>query len=283
AACARCGAREVSVVSRSGALRYDMPELFRDAEIVINTTPVGMSPNTDAAPVDLRGFSQLEAVADVIYNPLRSRLIQRAEELSVKAAPGLYMLVAQALRAAELFTGRELSSETERIYAALRRNIENIALIGMPGCGKTAVGAALAALTGRTFLDTDALVEERTKKSIPAIFAEEGESAFRALEREAVADCGACTGVVIAAGGGAPLFAENRAALRQNSRVFLIERDLLATEGRPLSKDAETLKRMATERAPYYAACADARIKNNAAPEDAARKIWELFNENSCD
>ncbi|MCL2462397.1 MAG: hypothetical protein FWF44_07000, partial [Defluviitaleaceae bacterium] len=150
------------------------------------------------------------------------------------------------------------------------------------GCGKTAVGTALATLMGREFLDTDALIVGRAKKSIPEIFAENGEAAFRTLEREIVTDCGAHTGVVIATGGGAPLFSENRAALRQNSRVFLIERDMLATEGRPLSKDTDTLKRMATERAPYYVACSDSRVKNNAAPEDTAQTILELFNENSC-
>ena len=275
AACAALGARETVVVSRTGETRYDTPERYRDAEVLVNTTPLGMFPNTAAAPVDLLGFSRLEAVADVIYNPLRTRLVQQARALGVKAVSGLYMLTAQAVGAAELFTKSRLTGQAERSYTALRLEIENIVLIGMPGCGKTAVGMALAALTGRELLDTDALVAAAAQKSIPAIFAESGETAFRALEREAVAAASRRAGVIISTGGGAPLLPENQAALRENGRVYLLSRQTLATDGRPLSGDAAALRRMALLRGPFYAACADARIKNDARPEDAARAILE--------
>jgi len=269
-ACRQRSAREVIVVSRSHKVCYE------DAEVIINTTPVGMFPDVDSSPIDLRKLPRLEAVVDVIYNPLRTRLVQQAEDLGVKSVGGFFMLVSQAVRAAELFTGRQLRGEIARIYSALKAQTENIALIGMPGCGKTAVGNALAALTGRELLDTDAIIEERVKKSIPQIFAEDGEATFRALECKSVAECGTRTGVIISTGGGAIISFENRAALKQNSRVFWLERDVLATEGRPLSKDAETLRRMAIEREPFYVACADVKIKNNAAPEGAAREIIHM-------
>jgi shikimate dehydrogenase len=278
-ACETRGAAETVVVSRSGEVGYGDTERYRDAGILINTTPVGMFPGKNAAPVDLTLFDKLEGVADVIYNPLRTLLIQRAQELKIPRASGLYMLVSQAVQAAELFCGRSFEDETGRIFGELFTSRANIALVGMPGCGKTTVGNRLAKITGRALYDTDLIIESRANLSIPEIFSRFGEDHFRRLESEIVAECSLLSGAVIATGGGAVLSGENRAAIRSNSRVYLLERPgELPTDGRPLSRDVETLRKMKFFRAPYYAASADRSVANIAGAYDTARRVLEEFN-----
>ena len=259
AACAkRLGAREVVVISRSGENNYTNLGRHADTERIVNTTPVGMYPNNGAAAVDLTAFPTCAGVLDLIYNPRRTALLLQAEELGIPCSDGLPMLVAQAKAAEEHFFDRTIAdSENERILAQLRREMTNLVLIGMPGSGKSAVGAALAALTG-------------------------GDAAFRALAREATAACGALSGKLLLTGGGVVKTPENYAALHQNGRIYQLLRplELLPTDGRPLSQGAD-LAAMWAERAPLYERFRDAAIDNSGTVEQTAQAIWRDFCENS--
>ena len=283
AACRRLDAREVVVVSRKGPVDYDA--LYRDhadAQVLVNTTPVGMYPDNGARPADISRLPALEGVLDVIYNPDRTALVLDAMARGLPCAGGLYMLVGQAREAAELFTGRAIpESETERIHALLRGEALNAILIGMPGCGKSSVGMALARQMNRPFVDCDGEIAKRAGKSIPEIFAQDGEAAFRALEAAVIADVCREKGQVVATGGGAVLREDNVRAMRQNGAVLLIERDLdaLSMDGRPLSTSRQALEQMRKARQPRYAAAADAVIDNNAALEGAVERAREAFYE----
>ncbi len=274
------GARQVVVVSRAGEDNYEnLPDRHGDAEVLINTTPVGMWPKLEGSPVDLRLLPKLTDVADVIYNPGRTNLLLQAEELGLRRAGGLPMLVQQAKRAEELFFDRAIpDAETEKITAQLRREMTNIVLVGMPGSGKTTVGQELARLSGKPFVDLDGEIVKKAGRPIPEIFAQEGEGAFRKIENEVLAEVCAKSGQVIATGGGAVLWSENRSAMRRTGRVYRLRRRLedLSTEGRPLSQ-AGRLEEMERVRGPLYAAAADRDIWNDKSPEETAGRIWRDF------
>ena len=274
------GARQVVVVSRAGEDNYEnLPDRHGDAEVLINTTPVGMWPKLEGSPVDLRLLPKLTDVADVIYNPGRTNLLLQAEELGLRRAGGLPMLVQQAKRAEELFFDRAIpDTETEKIAAQLRREMTNIVLVGMPGSGKTTVGQELARLSGKPFVDLDGEIVKKAGRPIPEIFAQEGEGAFRKIENEVLAEVCAKSGQVIATGGGAVLWSENRSAMRRTGRVYRLRRRLedLPTEGRPLSQ-AGRLEEMERVRGPLYAAAADRDIWNDKSPEETAGRIWRDF------
>ena len=285
AAARRAGAREIAVISRSGPDNYGNLHRHADAEVLVNTTPVGMYPGNGAAPVDLTAFPQCRGVLDVVYNPRRTALLLQAEELGIPCCDGLPMLVAQAKRAEEHFTGRAIAdSENERILSQLRREMGNIVLIGMPGCGKSTVGRLLADLTGREAVDIDQQIALRAGCSIPEIFARGGEAEFRALEREETARAGALTGKILLTGGGAVKTPENYGALRQNGRIYHLLRDLgtLPTDGRPLSQGAD-LQAMWRQREPLYRRFRDVTMDNNGPAEDTAAVIWRDFCEHSGD
>lgn len=275
----RAGADEIVVVSRGGEVNYDNIGSHADIQVIFNTTPVGMYPDSGAFPLSLSSFPRLEGVVDVIYNPARTRLLQQSAELGVKCTGGLYMLVRQAVAAAEIFTESPLPGADQEIYGRLGAGIKNIVLIGMPGSGKTTIGKLVANKLGRPFIDTDRLIAEREGMGIPDIFKKRGEGHFRQIEAAVIEECSKLTGAVIAVGGGSPVFEENCLNLRQNSVVFLLARDIdkLATEGRPLSSDADALHRMAVEREPHYERCADAKIANNAHADAAAQAVVERF------
>ena len=287
----REGAASVTVVSRSGEVNYSNIAEFTETEIVINTTPVGMFPHADASPVDLTVFPRLRGVFDAVFNPLRTRLIEQAENLGVPVASGLLMLTAQAKAASILFRGgdysepspaSEVGAEILNVWREVTAELTNIVLIGMPSSGKTTVGTLLAERLRRPLIDTDAETERRTGKTVPELFAEGGEENFRKEERLTVSECARRTGVIIATGGGAPMFPENRAALAGNGFVVLILRDTekLDTAGRPLSRDLDTLKAMYKVRMPVYKAFADAEAVNNDTPSACAEFILEKFYEN---
>ncbi len=302
AAAKREGAREVVVVSRTGLDNYEnLPQRHGDAEALVNTTPVGMWPRLEEAPVDLRLLPAVTDVVDVIYNPGRTNLLLQAsgwnrnefyyddlglwDERYFRCAGGLSMLAAQAKRAEELFFDRTIpDGDTEKIVAWLWQDRTNIVLVGMPGCGKTTVGRELARLSGKPFVDLDEEIVRRAGKSIPDIFREEGEAAFRELEAQVLADVCARSGQVIATGGGAVLRAENRAAMRRTGQVYFLCRNLeeLPTDGRPLSQKG-SLEEMYRVRKPLYSAAADAVIDNSVALEETAELIWRDFCENSGD
>lgn len=281
------GAREVIRVSRSGkegAVTYEQAAAeHADAEILINTTPCGMYPRCGECPADLDLFPALKAVADAVYNPLRTNLVLEARRRGIPAEGGLFMLTAQAVRAAELFRDTEYPPETaDRIFRQLMREKENMVLIGMPGSGKSTVSAALHARTGRPVVDTDALVEQKAGKPIPEIFREDGEKAFRDLESEVVAEVSARGGQVIATGGGAVLRPENVTALKRNGRLILLERpagELTPTADRPLADTRDKMDRLWREREPVYRAAADCTVRLADTPEEAARETESRWQE----
>ena len=277
----KLGAREVYRISRTGkegSLTYGQAlRDHADAEIILNTTPCGMYPEPDAQPLPLEPFRRLEGVADVIYNPLRSRLVLDARGRGIPAEGGLYMLVAQAVRASEHFLDTVYpDSLTDRIYSRILHSKENIVLIGMPGSGKSAVGKILAERTGLPFADTDRLIEEKAGKPIPDIFREDGEPAFRNLESAVIRELSKQGGQIISTGGGAVLRPENVTVLRQNGRLFWLNRDpdaLVPTGDRPLADTADKMKRLWLEREPVYRAAADEIIPVISSPEDTALRI----------
>ena len=284
------GAAKILTVSRhpdpeKGELSYAQA-VSSGAQIVINTTPAGMYPNAGECNLDVAAMPGLEAVLDVVYNPDKTELILRAEEAGVPVAVGgLEMLVAQAVYAAEYFLGRKFEdapAEIRRITAALRRDILNIALIGMPSCGKTTLGKLLAKQLDCPFVDLDEEIVKTDGRSIPDIFAAEGEDAFRAKETAETRRFGMEKHQLISCGGGIVKRPENLRALHQNGVVLFIDRpveQLTVGGGRPLSSSVEALHQMEAQRRPLYLAAADAVIPNTGTLDDALRAAMEALDE----
>ena len=273
------GAREVLVISRTGEHNYENLEKNADAEILVNTTPLGMYPNNGASPADLTRFPRCEAVLDVVYNPARTALLLQAEALGIPHAGGLLMLVAQAKRASELFTGSAIAdTRIGEIYRTLAVQMQNIVLVGMPGCGKSSIGTLLAKKLDRPFLDADAEIEKTAGMPIPEFFRLHGEDAFRELESRVLSSLGKRSGAVIATGGGAVLREENYAALHQNGTIVWLTRDLarLPIDGRPVSQ-ATSLDALFAARKARYERFADHIIDNNGAPDETVRAILEAL------
>ena len=261
-------ASQVLVVSRNGANGITYEEAYAshtDAQVIINTTPCGMYPNEEDAPLDLSPFEALEGVADAIYNPLQTNLILQAKGRGVQAAGGLYMLVAQAVFAVEFFLGCAIEpAKIDAIYRSVYSQKENIVLIGMPSCGKSTVGNRLAKQLNRPFYDTDKMIIEEYGKTPAEIIEREGEAAFRDCESKVIAQLTAETnGAIIATGGGAILRDENVLRLKRNGKLFFIDRPLellITSKDRPLSSDRALLEKRYQERYPRYCAVADKTI-----------------------
>lgn len=272
---------QVVIISRSGENNYSNLERHADASVIVNTTPVGMYPNNGISPVCLDDFPQLEGVLDVIYNPARTQLLLDAEKRGIVAMNGLLMLVAQAKESAEWFTGKPIADKKiDEIHDLLKKQMENIILIGMPGSGKSTVGRIVAQRTEKEFVDADALIEEKAGCTIPEIFATQGEAGFRAIETQVIAEISRSSGLVIATGGGCVTKEENYRLLHQNGTIFCLERELssLPTDGRPLSQTSP-LAEMYRIRKPMYVRFADHCIDNNGAPEKAASRILTIWEE----
>ncbi len=273
------GAKSVTRVSRSAsadAISYGEAAKY-GAQIVINTTPAGMFPNVESQAMDLSCFPCLEGAVDAVYNPLRTKLVQSACTLGAKAEGGLFMLVGQAVAACELFLGEKLDADAaQRVYEKICAGKENIVLTGMPGSGKSTVGAILARELGRELIDTDEEIVRVAGMPITEIFAARGEAGFRDLESAVIAEVSRRTGVVIATGGGAILREENVRRLKQNGKIFFLDRalaDILPTDDRPLALDRAALEKRYEERYPRYLATADVRVAVSGTAEEAANSI----------
>ena len=270
---------DVIVISRGGENNYNnLYTMHTDAAIIVNTTPVGMYPNTDVSPINIFEFPALEGVLDVIYNPTNTMLLQLAQESGVYGMSGLWMLVAQAREASEWFQNATIPEERlAEIYRTVKPQMENIVLIGMPGCGKTTVGKALAEKLGRKFVDADAEIAKKANMSIPEIFAKEGEEGFRSREIKVLSELGKQSGLVIATGGGCVTQAVNHSNLHQNGRIFWLKRQIsqLPTDGRPLSQKGN-LEEMYRIRKPLYESFADVIIENETV-EKTVQQIMEAI------
>lgn len=274
---------QVVVVSRSGENNYSNLHLHADAAVIVNATPVGMYPNTGASPIDLELFPHLEGVLDVIYNPARTQLLLDAESRGLVTMNGLWMLVAQAKESAECFAGTPLSDDKiAQIHQLLRLQMENIVLVGMPGCGKSTVGRLLAEQTGKQFIDADTALEEAAGRKITDIIPNDGVEAFRSLETQALADWGKKSGLVLATGGGCVTKERNYPLLHQNGTIVWLTRDLscLPTDGRPLSQSGK-LEEMFRQREPMYRRFADLVIDNSGSPAETVQKILTALEENT--
>ncbi len=279
------GAAEIITVSRAekeGAVSYETAlSRHLDADFILNATPVGMFPATDASPIPLEPFKKLSGVIDVIYNPLSTRLLSEAKEKGIKAVNGLYMLVSQAVKAAELFTGKEIADETaDAVWHKLLLSKQNTVLIGMPSSGKSTVGAVLAKLLSKKLTDTDAAIVKKAGASIPEIFSRFGEERFRDIEAEVIKEVSLSEGAVIATGGGVIKREENVLNLKKNGKVFFINRSpdrLITTDDRPLSNDREKLEKLFNERYPLYLKAADHTVSGDLSPEEIAREIMRLL------
>lgn len=285
AVCKALGAAKIIKVSRSGKdgnITYEEAlSGCKAAEIIINTTPVGMYPNNYSQSIDLTDFTNLEGVIDVVYNPLRTSLVSQALSLGIKAQGGLYMLVAQAVYASEFFVDCEYDKDViEKVYNQLLKEKTNIVLTGMPACGKTTIGGMLAEKMNRDFIDIDKMIETKMKMPIKKIFESYGETYFRNLETEAVKEASRNCGAVIATGGGSILRDENIKALKQNGLVYFIDRDvekLVPTSSRPTALSKEAILKRFEERYEIYKTTADVIIKNDSTSKETAEKILEVF------
>ena len=279
------GAKEVLLVGRNpdfcDVLYGDVAKLHSDAEFILNTTPVGMFPNNEGKIIDISLFPKLSGLIDAVYNPLRTNLVLDAMERGIKAEAGLYMLVSQAVYASEFFMGTTYDlSVCENVFKDILKEKENIVLIGMPSSGKTTVGKRLAEITGKEFIDTDDEIVKRIGTDIPSYFAKFGEAEFRKVEGEVIAEVSKKNGMIISTGGGAVLNCANVRNLRQNGRLYFLNRSLellTPTKSRPLSSDIEALKKRFDERYGTYVSSADAVIEANGTVNEVADKIKEEF------
>lgn len=268
----------VVVISRTGENNYGNLHLHRDAATIVNTTPVGMYPEVGVSPIDLDQFANLEGVLDVIYNPARTKLLLDAQNRGLITENGLWMLVAQAKESAEWFTQTRISDDKiAHIHETLRRQMENILLIGMPGCGKSTIGKSVALLLGKTFIDIDVEIVKQAGMSIPEIFAKDGEEGFRKLETDVLAQFCKQSGLVIATGGGCVTREGNYPIMHQNGKIIWLQRELelLPTDGRPLSQKGK-LDAMYQVRKPLYTRFSDGIVINDADSECVTRRIIAL-------
>jgi shikimate dehydrogenase len=267
------GAKEIIVISRTGDENYENIDRHRDAKWIVNTTPAGMYPNNGISPLAGLGmFDNCQGVIDLIYNPARTTLMMQAEESGIRSHNGLAMLAAQAKASAELFTNANIPNEKiERIIAKISCLCQNIVLIGMPGCGKTEIGTALAKRTGREFADTDEFIAEAAGKPVPRIITADGEECFRALESQALQTLCKKSGLIIATGGGVVTRPENLRVIRQNGIVIFLDRDIsdLPVAGRPLSQ-RDGVESLAAVRLPLYRQWCDYVVKVHGVGETVA-------------
>lgn len=280
------GAEKIYIAGRNKTapvISYENLEQYQEIQVFVNATSVGMYPQNEQCLVDLRRFPNAEAVVDVIYNPLKTKICQQAEELGLLSVNGLEMLVAQAKYAVEFFLDAEIAdSEIHQIVAEMEKDMMNLVLIGMPGCGKSTIGKKAAKEIGKRFVDLDEEIEKEAQMTIPEIFEKHGEKRFREIEHAVCVRFAKEHGQVISCGGGIVKDRRNMEMLRQNGVVFHIRRNLnaLAVGGdRPLSTSRERLRQMERERMPLYQKYSDIEIENNTVFKQAVQKVKEGYDE----
>lgn len=269
---------KVTVISRSGENNYTNIDKNYDAEIIVNTTPVGMYPKNGSAVIDISNFKKCEAAVDLIYNPSKTKFLLDAERNNIKAVNGLTMLVAQAKKSCELFLDEKIIDKViDKIVKTIGKNLKNIILIGMPGCGKSSVGKLLSEKLNREFIDTDIEIEKSENRKIPEIFSQNGEEYFRKCETEILEKFSKESGKIIATGGGIVTQKNNFDLLKQNSTVIFIERSIgkLSNENRPLSKDKNAIEKLYNERINLYKLLADFTVNNNGEIKNTVEEIYE--------
>lgn len=269
---------EPNVISYS-----DIDSISNDVEVIINTTPVGMYPNIEDSIIDINKFNNLESVCDVIYNPLRTRLLQDAEDKNLKTCDGLFMLVSQAIYASELFLNKKFDSNLfDRIYQEILNKKLNICLIGMPSSGKSTIGKLLSKRLNKEFVDTDDLIENKINKPIKDFLTSNNEDEFRKIEKEVIYEISKSNNLIISTGGGVIKNKININRLKTNSIVIFIDRDLsllTPTNDRPLSSNIENLKRLYNERYHLYCDYSDIIVTNNQTLEDTVNLILQKLND----
>lgn len=278
-------AKEILIVSIMGDLNYKTVYKHTNAEIIINTTPVGMFPHNGEKLIDINKFKNLSGLIDVIYNPFYTSLLLEAKKNKIPIAGGLPMLVAQAKASAELFSGIKLSDYLiEKIVLELVKELSNIILIGMPGSGKTTLAKIVSKKLGKKFIDIDDEVQKSFQMTIPEIFDKFGEAEFRKAECKILADHGKMNNLSLSTGGGVILNKDNYLSLKQNGRIYWLKRNLnlLETEGRPLSKNLDELEKMYMNRKTLYKNFSDKIIENNGVLDFTINQILEDFYENIC-
>lgn len=281
--------KSITAVSREGkfgAVTYSRAQTMLETNIIINTTPCGMYPDSDKQPMDLTCFPELECVVDAIYNPLRTHIVQCGTDMGCTAIGGLQMLVAQAYYASQLFLQHDIPlQEIDRIYRKILDEKSNIVLIGMPSCGKTTVGKTLASITNKKFLDIDDEIVSHTGETISKIFDSRGEAWFRKEEKQITKKLSAENGTVIATGGGVVKDEENMTYLRENGVVIYLDRPenmLIPSGDRPLFSNRKVLKALLAERVELYKKYSDITVINDGDPAAAAHAIKERYNETIC-
>lgn len=283
--CEDLGAKTVHRVSRDakkGDITYSQAiSSHSDADVIINTTPLGMFPNIFSEAIDIEQFKNLKAVFDAVYNPISTRLITKAKEMGIIACGGLYMLVAQAFFAGEIFLDEKYDiAALDKVYNKLLKEKRNIVLIGMPSCGKTTLGKALAKELSREFVDTDDEIEKIIKMPISDFIAQNSEAEFRKIEASVIENIAAKQGLVIATGGGAVLKKENIINLKLNGELIFINRSLsllTPTKSRPLSSNLSDLEKRYNERYPIYKSAADHEILANGTISENLQDIYEVL------
>lgn len=282
------GAASIKIVSRTkseNTLTYEEALLEKDTQIIVNTTPIGQYPDTAKYPISIFDFDKLEGLIDVIYNPLKTRLVCFAKKRKIKAAGGLKMLVSQAIYAHQLFFNKEVDYEIKKsVYNNIYKSMLNIVLIGMPGCGKSTIAKYLSSLLNKEILDLDIEIERQEKDQIKNIFAEKGEEYFRNLETKITRYFSRKHGLIISTGGGIVKNKANIEMLRQNGLIIFINRDLslleaLASDKRPLARTKEDLEKLYKERHYLYLKSADIVVANNDKFIKCAYQIKEGFDE----
>ncbi len=303
AAVKKCGAKNIYKAYRKeskvkGDILYsEIESISKDINVIINATALGTFPNIFEEPlIGIDSFKKLEFVMDVVYNPLRTRLLINAEKKNIKAASGLYMLIAQAVYASRLFTcdnlqdrwtldnlftdqeESQIKKDIDKIYKTHINSKINIVLTGMPTSGKSTLGEKLATELNREFVDTDVLFCQKTGLEPGAYIEQRGEEEFRKIESEIIKEISPKTSVVISTGGGVILKEENVDYLKLYGKIFFLNRNidsLTPSADRPLTKTKEQLEKIYNKRLPIYKKTCDVEIEFNPNLEKEVKSVLD--------